>query len=60
MAYQNDGYQMNSCKQMKTPRIAQWILASVFRKADRLHRLGDFEEVFQYIVETEGRFYAWR
>ncbi len=47
-------------KNNKTPRFAKWVLSCVFRKADRLHRLGDFEEVFQHIAETDDRTHAWR
>jgi len=44
----------------KPPRMGEWILKRCLRNEDRLHRAGDFEEVFQQIVETEARFKAWR
>ena len=44
----------------KPPRLGEWVLKRCLRNEDRWHRVGDFEEVFQYITESEDRFYAWR
>jgi putative ABC transport system permease protein len=43
----------------RSPKIAQQLLRFVLRKEDRLHRLGDFEEVFQNTAEMYGKFSAW-
>lgn len=45
---------------MKPPVFAQFLLKYILKKDDRFHRLGDFEEVFQYTAEKEGQFSAWR
>ena len=45
---------------MKPPVFAQFLLKYILKKEDRFHRLGDFEEVFQYTTEKEGKFFAWR
>jgi len=47
-------------KRSDPPRLAEWLFRKFLRKDDRFHRLGDFEEVFQTLVESEGRFRAWR
>ena len=47
-------------KFIKHPWIAEWFLNSCLRKEDRIHQLGDFEEVFHTIFVSEGRFAAWR
>ena len=44
---------------IKPPRLAEWILKRCFRHEDRRHRVGDFEEVFQSIAESRGRYTAW-
>jgi putative ABC transport system permease protein len=45
---------------MNSPIIARWILRYVLRKESRNHRLGDFEEAFQFIIHKEGKLKAWR
>lgn len=44
----------------KPPVFARWLLHFYLRKEDRHHRLGDFEEVYQYLANKDGRFTAWR
>ncbi len=44
---------------MKNPsRIAQWILKKFLNQENAAPRLGDFEEVFHSIAESEGNFRA--
>lgn len=38
----------------RPPRVAELLLESFLKKEDRIHRLGDFEEVFQSIVLESG------
>jgi len=40
--------------------MGEWLLKRCLWSEDRWHRLGDFEEVFQHIAETEDRFHAWK
>lgn len=51
---------MNFNHQHHPPRLGQWLLRQCLRIEDSNHRLGDFEEVFQHIAETEGVHIAWR
>ena len=44
----------------KSPIIAQQLLRFVLKKEERFHRIGDFEEVFQYTAENEGWYSAWK
>jgi len=44
----------------KSPKIAHWLLRFVLKKEERIHRIGDFEEVFQNTAENDGRFSAWK
>jgi len=39
---------------LKPPRVAESLLKYFFKKEDRCHRLGDFEEVFQNIIQESG------
>jgi len=45
---------------IRPPRVAERLLRLLLNREERLHRLGDFEEVFQTLIESEGRFRAWR
>ena len=45
---------------MRPPFFAQLLLSYILKKEDRLHRLGDFAEVFLYTAENDGKFSAWR
>jgi len=45
---------------MKPPIFAQFLLKYILKKEDRFHRLGDFEEVFQNIRETEKYILDWK
>jgi len=49
---------VNRCN-IKPPRIAEFILSFCLSKSD-LHRLGDYEEIFQHIAENESRLKAYR
>ena len=42
------------------PRLGEWILRGCLRNEDSHHRLGDFQEAYQIIVETEGKYRAAR
>ena len=59
------GKGMRFSNKSKPPRFGEWILKRCLRNEDRLHRAGDFEEVFQSIAESEGRYcagmwYCWQ
>ena len=41
------------------PRIGEWLLKRCIGSEDRRHRAGDFEEVFQNIVESDGLYRGW-
>ena len=51
---------MKPTNQYHPPRLGEWILQHCLGYEDRQHRLGDFEEVFQYTAESEGRLCALR
>jgi len=44
----------------KPPRTGKWLLKRFLKEENRNHRVGDFEEIFNFIWEKKGKYKAYR
>ena len=50
---------MNDHRHIYPPRLGEWLLRRMINRDIRYSAMGDFEEIYTYIVEEKGLFRAY-